>query len=366
MAAKNHGLSPDLLIHPGETINDLLEERSITQKELSQRVGVSEAFLSDVIHGKKDISKGLAKGLEYAFGIPSSFWLNLQANYDAELLNLQEQDSVREEEISVLKSIHEIVDYLKKRSLLSGKLTKEQMVIELRKIFQISSLTRLSLLAPSGAFRISENAKINPDVLGAWLCLCKAQRSEKQIEYYFEKDRVDELVYEIKKIMMMEESDFQESLSELLAQYGIDFSIVHNFKGAPVHGYIVRTDDDVYQMVLTLRGAFADKFWFSLFHELGHIVNGDITKTGSFIDAQYAKDKKRESAADYFASNSLLEHTSYEHFLERGSFTYTSIQKYAKTQNVPSYVVIGRLQHDGIIPWDRYQKYKLRYKWAKI
>ena len=97
MAVKNHGISLDLLIHPGETINDLLEERKITQKELSQRSGVSEAFLSDVIHGKKDISKGLAMGLEYAFGIPSSFWLNLQANYDAELLTLQELESVKEE-----------------------------------------------------------------------------------------------------------------------------------------------------------------------------------------------------------------------------------------------------------------------------
>ena len=72
MAVKNRGISPDLLIHPGETISDLLEERGITQKELAQRAGVSEAFLSDVIHGKKDISKGLAMGLEYAFGVPSS------------------------------------------------------------------------------------------------------------------------------------------------------------------------------------------------------------------------------------------------------------------------------------------------------
>lgn len=79
------GISPDLLIHPGETISDLLEERGITQKELAQRAGVSEAFLSDVIHGKQDISKGLAMGLEYALGVPRSFWFNLQANHDAEL-----------------------------------------------------------------------------------------------------------------------------------------------------------------------------------------------------------------------------------------------------------------------------------------
>ena len=72
------------LIHPGEIISDILEERNLTQKELAQRAGVSETFLSEVIHGKKDISKGLAIGLERTLEVPRSFWLNLQANYDAE------------------------------------------------------------------------------------------------------------------------------------------------------------------------------------------------------------------------------------------------------------------------------------------
>ncbi len=73
MAVKNPGISADLVIHPGETISDVLEERGLTQKELAQRAGVSEAFLSDVIHGKKDISKSLAMGLEYALDVPASF-----------------------------------------------------------------------------------------------------------------------------------------------------------------------------------------------------------------------------------------------------------------------------------------------------
>lgn len=79
------------LIHPGEIISDILEERNLTQKELAQRAGVSETFLSEVIHGKKDISKKLAIGLECALEVPHSFWLNLQANYDAEMIGLQKE-----------------------------------------------------------------------------------------------------------------------------------------------------------------------------------------------------------------------------------------------------------------------------------
>jgi HTH-type transcriptional regulator / antitoxin HigA len=365
MAVKNRGISTDLLIHPGETISDLLEERGITQKELAQRAGVSEAFLSDVIHGKKDISRGLAMGLEYALGIPNSFWLNLQANYDAELLSLQEEESVQEDEKAVLISIRDVVEYLRKQDVIAKELTPEQTVVSLRKVFQVSKLTGLRALAPAGAFRMSDKAAVNPDVLGAWLCLCKANESRNQTVSSFGLERLDELVSKLKSIMLNGRGDLQKALAELFSEYGIDFSIVHNFRGAPVHGYISRKEDGTYRMVLTLRGAAADIFWFSLFHELGHIVNGDIAKPGDYIDAQNSKNEKREHAADEFASRALLEQASYQRFVDEKTYSYVAIKTFAQTQGVPTYVVIGRLQKEEIIPWTWYQKYKPKYRWAE-
>ncbi len=365
MAVKNHGISLDLLIHPGETISDVLEERGLTQKELAQRAGVSEAFLSDVIHGKKDISKSLAMGLEYALAVPTSFWLNLQANYDAELLALQEENTVHAEEISVLSCIHEVISYLRKTGILRADLTQEQTVIQLRKHFRVSSLNDLGKLAPTGAFRLSDKLPVDPFVLGSWLCICKAQDDNKKLNTGFDPDNVDALISGIKSIMCSVKGDPQSQLIALFAQYGIDFSVVHNFRGAPVHGYIARKDDGTYQMVLTIRGAFADIFWFSLFHELGHIVNGDLNKPGSFIDADYSKCNEAESTADQFASEALLDPSSYQRFINRADFSYSAIEAYSRGQAIPPYIVIGRLQKDGHIPWSRFTKYKPRYKWAE-
>ena len=366
MAKKKNGISRDLLIHPGETISDLLEERHITQKELAQRAGVSEAFLSDVIHGKKDISKGLAMGLEYALDVPRSFWLNLQANYDAELLSIQEEESIQEGEENVLSAIREVVSYLKKAQIIQNGLTSDETIISLRKLFRVSSLTGLKTLAPAGAFRMSDKAPVDQYVLGAWLCLCKAQGSGRQVNSGFDSERIDELISGLKKIMLSNPGNLQGNLKDLFAQHGIDFSIVHNFRGAPVHGYIARKEDGTYQMVLTIRGAYADIFWFSLFHELGHIVNGDVSKVGSFIDAEYSKNERKEAAADAFASSRLLNQESYTRFVQAGSYSYVSIKEYAQTQAVPPYIVIGRLQKEEVIPWNWYQKYKPRYKWAEV
>lgn len=85
METKQTGIPRDLIIHPGETIGDVLEERGITQTELASLTGVSQAYISDVISGSKDISAEFAMALEKALDVPESFWLNLQANYDAEM-----------------------------------------------------------------------------------------------------------------------------------------------------------------------------------------------------------------------------------------------------------------------------------------
>lgn len=103
MGKKRIGISHDLIIHPGETLADILEERGISQKELSVRTGVTAAYVNMVIAGKKNISANFAMALEYALDIPKSFWLNLQAHYEAELLDYQEQSTVTEDARRVYK-----------------------------------------------------------------------------------------------------------------------------------------------------------------------------------------------------------------------------------------------------------------------
>ena len=144
MAAKKIGISRDLIIHPGETIADVLEERGITQSELASSAGVSPAYVSNVIAGKKGISANFARGLEYAIGVPKSFWLNLQANYEAELLEANELQTITEEERIVREDLKEIVKYFRERGMMPSRENKDDSILSLRKILQISNLVNLN------------------------------------------------------------------------------------------------------------------------------------------------------------------------------------------------------------------------------
>ena len=364
MATKKIGISRDLIIHPGETIADVLEDRGITQAELAARTGVSPAYISSVISGKKNNSTKFAMSLEYALNVPKSFWLNLQANYDAELLELNESQTIKESEKQVCHSLSEVIKYLRKQQLIPVGQKVEETILSLRKRLQISNLENLKELVPQGAFRMATKVTVDPYVLGAWIRLCQISGETSKSSACFEKEKVDDLISEIKTIMTKREGDLQQELSSMMNRYGIDFSVVRNFKGAPVQGYISQKKDGIYQMVLTIRGSYADIFWFSLFHEIGHIVNGDISKGAKFIDSESYQDIEREHAADIFASNALLSPVSYSEFVSRGDFSIGAITKYATTQKVEPYIVIGRLQKEEHIPYSWYSKYKLRYKWA--
>ena len=364
MATKATGISREFIIHPGEIISDMLTERGITQAELAKRTGVSEAFISGILSGKKSISANFAMALEYALSVPKSFWLNLQANYDAEVLAAEESNSVTEEERTIVAELKEIIKHLRKLGRIPVAQKADDVILSLRKALRVSNLSNLNRFSPAGAFRLSEKGQVNGVVLGAWLQMCQATSDENDLETSFDVSQVDTLIAEIKGIMIHPELNPQVALPPVLNKYGISFSIVKNFKGAPVHGYISSKQEGTYNMVLTIRGAWADIFWFSLFHELGHIVNGDVDRASYFMDMTGNADSSRERLADQRAANMLLNSVAYSSFVQSGDFSISAITEFAKTQDVPPFIVIGRLQKEKRIPYNWFSKYKPRYKWA--
>lgn len=366
MVIKKTGISRELIIHPGETIADILEVRNMTQAELAVRTGVSPAFIGSVIAGRKDISSKFAMALEYALEIPKSFWLNLQARYDAELLEYDEENTISKEEIEIRKDLNPIVKYLIKLNLMPAKESNNQSIITLRKIFKVSSLCNLEKIPSASAFRISSHDKIDTCILGAWIRMCQINECKFEEDKYFDPNKIDSLVTELKKLMLSNSAEvLNQELKTVLSNYGLDFEIVKHFRGAPVQGFLYKRSDNRIKICMTIRGAFADIFWFSLFHELGHLYNGDLSKSSKFLDD--GVDKSKEEAANKFASDKLLDSKAYKDFIleYKKESTYELIKNFAFSQNVCPFIVIGRMQREHIINYNEYSFAKTRYKWIE-
>src|SRR5680860_220394 len=74
-----------VLILPGETLVELLEEKGMTQLELAERMGRPPKTINEIVKGKVSITPETAIQLEGVFSVPASFWMNLESNYQVAL-----------------------------------------------------------------------------------------------------------------------------------------------------------------------------------------------------------------------------------------------------------------------------------------
>lgn len=358
------GLSRDLIIHPGETLEEILEDRGMSQKELAIRTGVTEKHVSTVIRGKKNISVAYARKLEYALGIPASFWMNLQSNYDRELLEFEEVNEITRVELDVLKNLKDIIAYLKKLKIMEEDDSPANQVLDLRTILAVSNLTAIPDLSYNAVYRaqISKNVNVDSYVLFAWQRICEILTANIKIADMPDLNKLKESIPRIKRLMFSDGDEIHQRLRDIFAECGIAFEIVKHFKGAPVQGFVKKDESGRMIMCMTIRQSFADIFWFSLFHEIGHILNGDIKQR--FVDFTSVK-SDIEQKADSFAGNVLIDFERYKIFVNQRDFSLDAIRRFALENQVKSYIVIGRLQSDGLLEWNQFGSEKIRYRWAE-
>ena len=96
---------------------------------------------------------------------------------------------------------------------------------------------------------------------------------------------------------------------------------------------------------LTTRGKDADKFWFSLFHELAHIILGHIGQSGGTTEND-------EEAADAWARDTLISRESFDEFQKNGDYSVEGVSNFARRIGVAAGIVVGRLQNEGCIKYN--------------
>ena len=361
METKMNGLSLEFIIHPGETLKEVLENNNMLQEELAERTGFSAKHISEVVNGKKGISPKLAKSLEYVFGISATFWINLQGIYDKEIIEFEEKNSISKEEIEIVKRMQPILEYALKMNVIRQFNNEIEGVILAREVCGVQNLSYIEkLLTKQVAYRTATKQKVDEYILYSWQRVCELIAVREEMKNSYEKEKLLQNLNNIKKLMFEKDPNIiMIKLKKIFNECGIIFELVKHFTGAPVQGFIERKDDRII-LCMTIRQSYADIFWFTLFHEIGHILNGDIGYNR--ID-YYLENDDVEKEADSFASNYLINKKAYEKFLLEKNFSQSNIEQFAKSQEIKPFIVIGRLQKEGIIKYNMYNDLKIRYKW---
>lgn len=349
--------------HPGEVLQEKLNSSGMSRKELALRTNVTEKHIGTVVNGDKGISTAFARKLGYVFE-NARFWMNLQAEYDADQVRVQEEHDISQEEIDLLKPLHDIMAYFIVKGYLHNNCGNASKVVQLREFLQISDLTLIPKITYNTAYRaqLSNNVKVDPYVLFAWQRLCEKETESIIVRRSIDKNRLRNSLAQIKQQMFGDINNGIHGLQEIFAECGIAFQVVQNFRGAPVQGFIKETADGRLILCLTIRGKRADRFWFTLFHEIAHILNEDYK--ARFVDFDSVQGKA-EQIADQYAGDMLIPPKEYRKFvLSKDCTSWNRITAFAEAVGVQPFVVLGRLQNDEYLDWSDYPGEVVRYEWA--
>jgi len=356
MATKNNQYHPQIVFHPGETLAEKLKELGMGPKEFAVRTDKPEKTVIAILRGASSITPEMAVQFEHVLKIPAHFWLNMQRTYD-EFVARKER-LARLSESAPWAKLFPIADMVKK-GWIPAKSTIEEKTSELLAFFSISNHSAWEGYYINQqlkvAFRISLAHTKEPYAISAWLRKGELQAAELPTKPYSEKGFKDALP-QIRSIMAKHPENFFKLLQALCLEAGV--KVVHTpcICKAPINGS-TRWLNDTPLIQLTGRFKRNDIFWFTFFHEAGHILLHG--KKDIFLEnIEYSdKDKQKEIEADNFAIKWTLSKAEEEKVLQRQPLTANDIIEFAEQFNTHPAIIVGRLQHEKVVPYSFGRKF---------
>ena len=354
----------DLAIHPGEYLEEIIEDLGMSQSELSNRLGRPVQAINEIIKGKKSITSVTALELEDVLGVPSHIWIGLESEYQIVLAKQEEFKQMEEE--SKLVPDFPYADLVKLNFVKATRKAVER-VDELKRFFNVAKLVQIQhVKAYQPAFRVSNHNNISHEAIATWIQagMIKAKAIESKV---FDKKKLKEYLPRLKDLMNLDDiNKCIINMQALLAECGVAFVMLPHFKRTRVNGATFWLDDKNKAVVMmSIRGGYSDIFWFSFFHEIAHILLHNKREIFLEDGCDDPALEKQENEANEFSKDFLIPRKDFEKFVEENNFTKARILEFTNELNIKPSILIGRLMHEKLIPFNDFRLNGLRdqYKW---
>jgi HTH-type transcriptional regulator / antitoxin HigA len=351
MTKTSRPFAPDWVSSPGDVIAEFLEERDWTQAQLAERLGYSTKYISQLINGKAPLNEETALKLERVLGSTAAFWLRYEAQYRAAL--------ARTEEESRLQGWTYWLDKLPVRDLMNQGVipkcnliakNKPDVVKKLLQFFGVASPEDWEKCYASMEVAFSRTREEQSDVgaISAWLRLGEIEAEKLDCPKY-SKSKFEKAVWEIRTLTVLPQDKFESKIQKLCWEAGVVLVLVPSIPKAHVSGVARWLNPHKALIQLSLYGKTNDRFWFNFFHEAAHILLHD--KENIFLDewnSGESLESEPEREANQWSRDFLIPPEYAEGLTQLKS--KNDVADFAHRIGIHPAIVVGRLQHDCIIP----------------
>lgn len=350
---------PDYTVHPGEILEETLEARGISKSDFSEKTDLSKKHVSLILNGKAPVTPESAIKFEHILGVKASIWLNLNTNYQLFYAREAERKGIQTK-IAWAKRFP--IKELTKRGFITKGLSETNIIKSLLEFFSVGSISawEKQFRHLVVQFRQSPSFEGSQEATAAWLQVGQNNAGQMDINV-FDKDRFRKSLKGIRHLTHKDPEEFEPEMKELCANAGVALVFVPEFKKTHLSGAACWYSHNNAVIIMSLRHKSDDHFWFTFFHEAGHVILHKKSKI--IVDGKNLGGNKLDDEANNFSADFLIEPQDYNSFiLNTPHITQQKIIEFARKINIAPGIVVGRLQKDGRLKYNWNNQLKRRFE----
>ncbi len=358
---RNLEFAREMLSPPGDTIQETIDALGMNQYELAERMGRPIKTVNEIIKGKEAITPSTAVQLERVLGIPTSFWLERERLYVQALTAIEHEQKLETWVETWL--IQFPIKALEKLNWIPKAETATKTVAALLSFFGVATPDEWTAVyvgeqLQNSYYRISLAHLTQQGALSAWLRKGELQAKGLKIKP-FDRKKFQKNLVAIRGLAHRHPADFKEQLQTLCSESGLAVVFTQCLPKTNVSG-VARWIGQTPLIQLSGRYKSNDHFWFTFFHETGHILKHG--KKDFFIEgiSEIHLDEEKEREANEFAANYLIPARDFKRFVEQGDFSESAMVQFAESVKIHPAVVAGRLSHEAMIHFSEAASFKIK------
>jgi HTH-type transcriptional regulator/antitoxin HigA len=343
--------NPDWALPPGTLLREEIEALGMSQADLAQRAKLTQKHVSQVMTGTASLTPDVALAFERSLGLPARTLLLAEARYQSER---SREDAFKELAEHEHWARRFPLAELKQKGVLDGTERAGHLVDRLLRFFGVAdpqAFEKVSLAGISG-FRRAQHLQVNEYATATWLRLGEQQTATHRLPP-FDPNRLRKSLPELRRLSTQSDGASFAAARRVLAGCGVALAFVGGIKESRACGATRWITPTRPLIVLSDRYGFRDTLWFSLMHEIGHVLKHPRRRT--FVNLVNGGDDGDglEGEANAFAADVLVPERFVQRLLE--ATTPEDFAALAREADVDVSVLAGRR---GYLTdeWSRVQK----------
>lgn len=359
MIETRNAYQPTEVSPPGETLRELLDERGISQSDLAARMGRPQKTISEIANGKSAITTETALELELVLGVPASFWLAREAQYREFLARTELATQLDRSYKWCSRFPTKVMERLGWLPKTTDRRTQVRVLLE---FFGVASAEQWEAVHQNYAvaFRHSQRFTSDSHALSAWL-RAGVREAQQATANDYNRDAFLRALQGARALTNYSTADFAQRLSRGMADAGVVVAFIPELPKSRASGATQWISPSKALIQLSLRYKTNDHLWFTFFHEAAHVLLH--SKKAIFIEQNGGKGPHEEEANEW-ARNFLIPPDHYASLKTWPIYTKASVIEFSRQIGIAPGIVVGRLQHDGLLPHSHLNDLKQRLRWV--